>query len=443
MSTNNSNPSSSTGRFRRLLHTIRGRNPVDDEPHEDDDRPSLPFLTAERPSILTPTPPRQSVVSLGTFALLPPELRREVLLAAFGERTLHIDLRLMHPRLPDRGDGIDEHGGGLAPKGWNYNPDRTTPKAWRWWSCECHSQFPPGSKWERRAVALTGEALKKRWPYHFPSDDTCSRGDPPFCQLWSASSPSPELISPPASLGKAKKRCESGVGAMGWLLSCRQAYAEGIDVLYATNTFFIESRDLMDALFRPRPRLDTDTTPRQHLLLPERLASVKSLVIRWEVVLFGWLPTEEERAHLIAQLRHLGGSFPSLESLVLCFQDGLYNNPRQRPADALDELERVFLKPLADAVRGLPLRGTKEGGVVVEVPSNVFGELGRLGLNVEVRGVEWASSSVFWWKYPIADDKSDEKGGFYYIKQGAMSDLYWDCDGKPQRASRWVSNCGI
>lgn len=33
------------------------------------------------------------VAALGTFALLPPELRRRVLVAAFGERTLHLDLR--------------------------------------------------------------------------------------------------------------------------------------------------------------------------------------------------------------------------------------------------------------------------------------------------------------------------------------------------------------
>ncbi|CAJ0549643.1 Ff.00g032560.m01.CDS01 [Fusarium sp. VM40] len=52
------------------------------------------------------------------------------------------------------------------------------------------------------------------------------------------------------------------VGVMGWLLSCRQAYQEGINILYASNTFHTSSKRMilrMPALIQQR-RLDTITS---------------------------------------------------------------------------------------------------------------------------------------------------------------------------------------
>ncbi len=69
---------------------------------------------------------------------------------------------------------------------------------------------------------------------------------------------------------------------IGWLLACRQAYAEGIDVLYSTNTFFLESTTLFDALFCPASHRAA-----QQLLLPHHLASITSLELRWELLLWG------------------------------------------------------------------------------------------------------------------------------------------------------------
>ncbi|AEO70431.1 uncharacterized protein THITE_114873 [Thermothielavioides terrestris NRRL 8126] len=59
------------------------------------------------------------------------------------------------------------------------------------------------------------------------------------------------------------------------IVSVEAAYAEGVEVLYATNTFFSESDALFDHLVCARPGA-------RHLLLPERLASIKSLELRWE-----------------------------------------------------------------------------------------------------------------------------------------------------------------
>lgn len=210
--------SSVSGRIRRLMHTFRGRNVERNQ--QDDSRktdkpiepPALPFLPAQRPHLLTPTASREFLVvaTPGTiFASLPAELRRRVLIAAFGGRTLHIDLRLAHPRLPGTSaaatSGHGEHGGGAAPLSWRYAADRTAPRTWRWWSCVCHRLVPPGSRWERRVLAR-GVA-----PYRFPKHDGCIRGDAAFCQLWSS-----ETATVPA-----RRRC--AVGSLGWLLACRQA----------------------------------------------------------------------------------------------------------------------------------------------------------------------------------------------------------------------------
>ena len=174
------------------------------------------------------------------------------------------------------------------------------------------------------------------------------------------------------------------LGVMGWLLACRQAYVEGIEVLYGSNTFFVESSALLNALFCPEAR----TT--QLLLLPQRLDSITALELRWDVMLFGtqlepmydshWHFAREDRAQVAANIRHLGDTFPNLRSLVLSFGD-FYQDCRVRPALVLDEIERLLLRPIADAVARLP---SLEEHVVVELPSNVFGVVS--GDNYDLNG---------------------------------------------------------
>ncbi|KAI9793925.1 MAG: hypothetical protein M1816_007177 [Peltula sp. TS41687] len=73
-------------------------------------------------------------------------------------------------------------------------------------------------------------------------------------------------------------RLKLNVGALGWLSSCRQAYAESISTLYSTNRFRLREQDNRKALlFR---NLDS-------LLLPQRLASMKHLELVWDFEHFG------------------------------------------------------------------------------------------------------------------------------------------------------------
>ncbi|WYZ42086.1 hypothetical protein EsH8_V_000981 [Colletotrichum jinshuiense] len=437
--------------MRRLVDKFRGRKQQrSDQEVESSERPPppLPLLPAQRTRPITPTATTTAttgdslVAALGTFARLSPELRRHVLVAAFGERTLHLDLRLA-----PRGQRVNtgefseapyEHGRGAAPLSWSRIvvprdvPGETTEtlksasflaKAkksweweWRWYGCVCHRLLPHGSAMERR---FTARGVS---PYMWPHRDACLRGQAVMCQLWPT--------GPATDAMKVKNRgtCDCAVGALGWLRACRQAYVEGAEVLYATNTFILESRELLDALSSP------DIGPR--LLLPQRLAMIGSLELRWEVLLFGdvSLPplsrdSDKDRMRLVPNLASLLVAFPNLRSLVISFSGQLYNDPLVRPASRLPEIDRLLLRPFAAALA--PLAPQLEKQVVVELPSNVFRDLKGLGLEEERRGDEWGDGKGSWLRYAIGD--SD----YYYIKEGEESDLHWDHEGNARRSSSY------
>jgi hypothetical protein len=228
---------------------------------------------------------------------------------------------------------------------------------------------------------------------------------------------------------------------------------EGVDVLYSSNTFFIESSGGLNGLLCPEAR-----TSRQ-LLLPRRLDSITSLELRWDVLLFGrhqrpihdrhWHLAHEDRAQVAAHLRHLADTFPNVRRLVLSFGD-FYNDYQVRPAQVLDEINRVLLRPIADSVARLP---SLEQQVVVELPSTVFRVVSGdeyelrgapgLALETEKRGQQWGEGKGVWVRYPLSagsasvqpgkvEGVQDDQGLFYYIKEGVESDLYWDYTGKPR-----------
>jgi hypothetical protein len=96
---------------------------------------------------------------------------------------------------------------------------------------------------------------------------------------------------------------------MGWLRSCRQAYADGIDVLYEVNTFHMRGSRL---LRQPRD-----------FILPQRLAAIKSLELVLQIQPFRDFanpPTEIDPLDLNSYLRvieALPECFPNLRFLYL------------------------------------------------------------------------------------------------------------------------------
>ncbi|KAF6804028.1 hypothetical protein CSOJ01_10480 [Colletotrichum sojae] len=386
--------------MRRLLDILRGRQHRR-KAEEPASEPPLPLLPAQRPRPVTPTAiTGDQVTALGTFTRLPPELRQRVLRAAFGDRTLHMDLRLAPPRRR-RGNlataaAAYEHGAGSAPLSFTGNNKKN--REWRWYGCVCHRLLPRDSAEERRIFTARGVS-----PYIWPHRDACLRGKAVMCKFWAAG------------------ECECAVGALGWLRACRMAYAEGVEVLYATNAFVIESWDLLDALLAGR-----------RVIPPQRLAAVRELELRLEVLLFGdptLLNTPSKgKMQMLPELAGLTAAFPALRSLVVSFSDYLYNDPSVRPKDRLPEIESLLLQPLALAAERLaPQLGRP---IVVELPSNVFRELGGLALEEERRGDEWGDGKGTWLRYPISGSE-----GWYYVKEGVESDLFWDYQGR----GRWLS----
>lgn len=135
------------------------------------------------------------------FERLSPDLRRIILIEAFGDRTIHIDLRLDRP-LRARPARKTMHAGGvdILDRGHSASRQMRKPRAWQWYSCVCHRD--PVSFVERWHGAGEGEMASH------PAMDTCLRRRPQSCDR------------PPGDTGDMS-RCFLGV--IGWLTTSRQA----------------------------------------------------------------------------------------------------------------------------------------------------------------------------------------------------------------------------
>lgn len=186
-------------RFSGWLHGI-----VNDGPQK---------LPKRRRHVLTPTPSttdlsvqcrQDATINSPLFQRLPAEIRIQILTAAFGERTMHMDVLLSYPPLRHQPIGRDRaalgHAGlfiepGKADDG-KFFPvlDTTTRQAWQWHGSVCHRN-PPGT------TVDSGHSVQ-------PCQDQCRSGITPdhACKQWP---------------GVAPDKCR--IGALGWLQTCRQA----------------------------------------------------------------------------------------------------------------------------------------------------------------------------------------------------------------------------
>ncbi|KAK4149687.1 hypothetical protein C8A00DRAFT_46737 [Chaetomidium leptoderma] len=230
-------------------------NPGKDQTKDDDAKP-LPLtkdddatleplpLRTEWPQIPTSRTTEETTANYGLFRRMPLELRRQILNHAFGSRTLHVDLAFDHPYIRKsvhRSDTKARHN--HCDFGSDLVRDPRNPKQWQWFSCVCHRRLV---RTDEEGLVLSGRTARIE-----PCEDGCIPGrrigkrdtqrDP--------STPS------------ADDMCH--IGVMGWLLACRQAYVDGIHVLYGTNTFHLASLPLL--LDLPR------------LMSPQRLAAITSL----------------------------------------------------------------------------------------------------------------------------------------------------------------------
>lgn len=127
------------------------------------------------------------------------------------------------------------------------------------------------------------------------------------------------------------------LGVLGWLLSCRQAYQEGVDVVFSTNTFHVDRPILAANLSRFFPL--------------ERLARIRAVELKldWRVARYEGdrVPFHERLPRI---LDNLPTELPRLAHLSIAFQDNLWPDPDARSAPLVEEfipwLEDKALRPL-------------------------------------------------------------------------------------------------
>jgi hypothetical protein len=144
---------------------------------------------------------------------LPYDIRSIILMMAFGERTFHVDI---------------------------FREEEE--QAWQWRGAICRRNYST-LQWNMLRLPSMRNV---RYAWVGPWNDPCLQG-----------------VYGRQCKGKFPE--EYHVGIIGFLLSCRQAYTEGVDILYSANCINIQSEPLL--LHLPQ------------LILPNRLASITSLEI--------------------------------------------------------------------------------------------------------------------------------------------------------------------
>lgn len=201
---------------------------------------------ATRPS---PVSSPHATVESAFFQKLPSELRRRVLIAAFGARTVHMNLALETlPPKRERPQAVLEahrrgqHRHAATPR--RFNGDDTLPQEWKWRSSVCHSGCFDHRYWTMEEAP--------RGPAPLEREDDCLAGDA-SCDFFTD-------IPPPEGCF---------IGVLGWLFTCRQAYLEGVDVLYATNTIRLHGTHI----FYNLPKL----------IAQPRLADISTVSLFWDL----------------------------------------------------------------------------------------------------------------------------------------------------------------
>lgn len=197
--------------------------------------PEPPMLPQPR-HILTPTPSRDDLRSsnqtASIFTRIPHEIRHEILLQAFGGRTVHIDLVYQHPLNLSRRKNPAIHYGENTEQACYLDKDK--PKCWQWRGCVCHRTpcnllrigaqkqagilDPSGGPaikdcpplYPQAPTSGLGEDMYRYWYLDEPGEDSCCKGYANRCG---------DYTDP--SIGGKLDAC--WIGAMGWLLTCRKA----------------------------------------------------------------------------------------------------------------------------------------------------------------------------------------------------------------------------
>ncbi|KAH8899031.1 hypothetical protein GQ53DRAFT_363223 [Thozetella sp. PMI_491] len=320
------------------------------------------------------------------FQRLPPEIRRKVLVVAFGGRALHMSLEFGHPRQLIRTfDGNQWQTTRYMNPGEKWSPQELHPdpgesQAWQWRGCRCMNQ-----------LQMTGV-------YH----QGCIPG---MARCWQHEADVPWYHQ---------------IGAMGWLLACRQAYMEGIEVLYGANAIRISNtRSVMSH------HLET-------LLSPIRRSMITSIELGWNIRdLTG--PGDASvhamgRPEFLALLEAVPKALPNLRTIYMDIYGRLFPGLRLEERPPL--YDKSLFNSIDDMVRKLPERFQE---LTISVPFTVFqkrlARAGKEGAKIERIGF----TTRFWRPLPAVDNQSQVAapsagGGHgiegYWVIEGDFDDPY-------------------
>lgn len=190
-----------------LVQDSGGRGAAGSNVEESGEIPAVPTLPTDRAHQLelaqeTGEDGMASCDNSLFFQRLPPDVRRLILIEAFGDRIMHVDLQYRPPR-HGTGDVISGLRSALsgafsypgsAPAGQGQS------RSWQWCGCVCHRD----PDWRVRHRRIRDASVSE------PMRDRCTEADghdgAQACDGWP---------------GEKPLKCR--VGAMGWLRTCRQA----------------------------------------------------------------------------------------------------------------------------------------------------------------------------------------------------------------------------
>lgn len=147
----------------------------------------------------------------GFFQRLPRELRDLIFLHVLEPQAIHIHLSLEHSIISEYDGEIWKNRHARISPYSKRNP--ASPCVWIWRSSYCHDVCFLPEYWQYQMMPALG----------YRDRDICLVGEASCTSLW----------SPFNSTNSCK------VSSLGWLQSCRQAYHEGIPLLYGNSTFRI------------------------------------------------------------------------------------------------------------------------------------------------------------------------------------------------------------
>lgn len=190
------------------------------------------------------------------------------------------------------------------------------------------------------------------------------------------------------------------IGALGWLVSCRQAYIEGTDILYSTNTFHINSLTLSAQL--------------PNFIPLQCLATIRSIEFVWS---WGNMRAQGGEGAFERQLTSMLGNIPKelqrLSSLKIVFQDSLspmscFHGPS--PVSFKLWMEAKVLGPLDAVVRGWEVLKECE----VYFAASVHQYLVRgMGFEMEVKG-----EGRFWRGAGVDSGRGEKQEKGYWVCEG-------------------------